>query len=67
MKIGIFALVFVFTLSLLWSQNAYAYLDPASGSIILQALVGALIGLGIGVKVYWYKIKEKFSRIKSKE
>lgn len=38
------------------------YLDPGSGSVILQALVGALVGAGIAVKVYWYKIKEKLMR-----
>lgn len=66
MKKGILGLVFVFTFSLgLGNQNAYAYLDPGSGSLILQAVVGALIGLGITLKIYWYKIKEKFSRTKN--
>jgi len=48
-------------------SDAYAYIDPGSGSIILQAVVGALIGVGITVKIYWYKIKEKLSKIKSSE
>jgi len=30
--------------------------------VILQAIVGALIGLGITFKIYWHKIREKFSR-----
>jgi len=67
MKKSFLALVLAFTLSLFWSQNAYAYLDPGSASIVLQAVVGALIGVGITVKIYWYKIKEKLSRFKSKE
>jgi len=40
----------------------YNYLDPGSGSIIAQAIIGALIGVGISVKVFWYKIKEKITR-----
>jgi hypothetical protein len=54
----IFSLVFVlfFTINI---QSAYAYIDPASGSIVLQALVGVLVGLGITIKIYWYKIKER--------
>jgi len=37
------------------------YLDPGSGSIIAQALIGALVGVVISIKVFWYKIKEKIS------
>ena len=43
-------------------ENVLLYLDPGSGSIIVQAVIGALVGVGISVKVYWYKIKEKISK-----
>ena len=42
-------------------SNAYAYLDPGSGSLIIQMINGAAAGAGIAIKVYWVKIKEKFS------
>ena len=42
-------------------SDAYAYLDPGSGSIIAQAIIGALIGVGITLKIYWEKIKFKLS------
>ncbi len=42
-------------------SDAYAYIDPGSGSIIAQALIGALIGVGIAVKIYWEKLKFKLS------
>jgi len=44
-------------------SDAYAYLDPGTGSIIIQALVGALVGIGITLKIYWQKFKEIFSRV----
>ena len=28
-------------------SNAYAYIDPGSGSLILQMILGALVGVGI--------------------
>jgi hypothetical protein len=34
-----------------------AYLDPGSGSILLQLLVAALLGAAFAIKVYWKKIK----------
>jgi hypothetical protein len=39
-----------------------AYLDPGSGSLILQLLIAGLMGAGILVKVFWKKIKGLFSR-----
>jgi len=45
----------LFTLALLsrglFVSDAYAYLDPGSGSIIIQAMIGALVGVGITVKI----------------
>ncbi len=36
------------------------YLDPGSGSIIIQMIIGALVGVGITLKIYWFKIKNMF-------
>jgi len=41
-------------------SDAFAYIDPGSGTLILQMLAGALIGAGITIKIYWQKIKMKF-------
>ena len=45
-------------------QSAYGYIDPGTGSMVIQVLIGTLVGLGIAIKVYWYKLKEKFMRKK---
>ena len=45
-------------------QSAYAYLDPGTGSILFQALIGALAGFLITVKIFWHRIKEKLMRKK---
>ena len=41
-------------------HDAFAYLDPGTGTIFIQAIIGVLIGVGITLKIYWYKLKEKF-------
>lgn len=46
--------------------DAYAYLDAGTGSVVIQALIGVLVGVGITLKIYWYKLKERFTGI-SKE
>jgi hypothetical protein len=35
-----------------------AYVDPGSGSFILQALVATLAGVLVAVNAYWRKIKK---------
>ena len=37
--------------------NAYAYLDPGTGSFILQAILGFLAALSAGFLYYWTKVK----------
>jgi len=33
------------------------YIDPGSGSLILQILAGSLLAAGMFVKTYWAKVK----------
>jgi hypothetical protein len=35
------------------AQPAYAYLDPGSGSMILQLLLGGVAGAAVVIKLYW--------------
>ena len=42
-------------------DEAFAYIDPGSGSVVIQMILGALVGVGVAIKVYWEKIKMKFS------
>jgi hypothetical protein len=36
--------------------QAHAYLDPASGSILLQVLLGGVAGAGLLIKLYWQRL-----------
>lgn len=36
------------------------YLDPGSGSFLIQLLIATLLGLGIAVRASWSKIKGWF-------
>lgn len=38
------------------------YLDPGSGSILLQLLLAALLGAGVILRSQWSKIKTLFKR-----
>ena len=60
-------LLLIFLISFILTLNAYAYIDPGSGSIILQALLGALAAIGASISIYWSKFKNLFKRKKKIE
>jgi hypothetical protein len=43
------------------------YLDPGSGSFIIQILIAALLGLGVAFRASWGRIKEFFGKKKSED
>ena len=44
------------------APEAWAYLDPSTGSMILSAIVGLFATAALAVKTYWYKLKSLFRR-----
>jgi len=48
----------------LWSALASPdlYLDPGSGSMLLQLLLAALLGMGVILRTQWSRIKTLFKR-----
>jgi uncharacterized membrane protein (DUF485 family) len=47
--------------------QAHAYLDPSSGSMMLQIAVGGFLAALVTVKVYWRKAVSAFRRKQSPE
>jgi len=45
---------------LMLPQTAYSYLDPGTGSYVIQVLLAAFVGAAFTVKIYWAKIKMVF-------
>jgi len=35
-----------------------AYIDPGSGSFVLQALIAAIAGAAVAIKAYWTRIRQ---------
>ena len=44
-------------LVLLLNNNAYAYIDPGMGSIIIQSIIAAIVGGCVALNMYRIKIK----------
>lgn len=43
-----------------------AYLDPGSGSFILQLLIAAILGSIVAIRAYWGRIKTRIKSLLSK-
>ncbi|NQU30808.1 MAG: hypothetical protein HQ525_09085 [Anaerolineae bacterium] len=44
------------------AYSALLYLDPGSGSILIQLAVAALLGAGLFIRSQWSKIKKMFGK-----
>ena len=51
----------------LMSPTAFAYLDPGTGSMIIQMAIAGILGALFTIKLYWYKLKATILRWMGKE
>ncbi len=40
----------------LWPVPAHAYIDPGTGSFVIQGIIAAVVGAGFAIKMYWKRI-----------
>ena len=43
-------------------EYSYAYLDPGTGSYLIQVILAGFLGIGIGIKLFWGRIKQLFAK-----
>lgn len=55
-------LIFISTSTFFISSDAFAYLDPGSGSFIVQTILGLLAAIGGFFVYYFNKIKEVIAK-----
>lgn len=36
---------------------AFAYIDPGTGSFVIQGIIAAVVGAGVVIKMFWHRIK----------
>jgi uncharacterized membrane protein len=52
---------------LLCGMPAYAYIDPGTGSALIQGLIAAVAAVGITLRLYWHRVVGFFRRKKNKD
>lgn len=58
-SISLFAIVFLMAMNV--QAPAHAYLDPGTGSMLIQLVLGGVAGAMVVVRLYWQRVKEFFS------
>tara|TARA_Y100000389_G_scaffold185354_1_gene204665 strand:+ start:1275 stop:1499 length:225 start_codon:yes stop_codon:yes gene_type:complete len=62
LKTIILSLIFL----LIFQNKSYAYLDPGTGSMILQAIAAGIVGFLTWISFAKQKIKDMWTRLKEK-
>ena len=58
--------LFTYTLlAILAPTTAFAYIDPGTGSILIQGLIAAIAAIGVTLKLYWHRFVAFFRREES--
>jgi hypothetical protein len=57
MNFQINRLVLCFIVACVFPNQAFAYVDPGSGALLLQMLIGGGVGALFYLRIYWSKIK----------
>ena len=59
--------IFITVLLLLMFTDAVAYLDPGTGSMLLQVILGGIAAVGVAIKLYLHKLRAAFGMAKKEE
>lgn len=50
----------IISLNTFFTQGAYAYIDPGTGSYMFQVAIAAILGTSFAIKSYWQRISNFF-------
>jgi len=50
-----------------WTPDAHAYIDPGTGSILVQGIIAAIAAIGVTLKLYWHRFIGFFDRRSTNE
>lgn len=54
------SMVTIFLSLFLISEPAFAYLDPGTGGMLIQIVLGGVAGLAVAGKLFWHQLKSFF-------
>jgi hypothetical protein len=43
-------------------EQAHAYIDPGTGSMIVQAVIGVIVAASVAIGIFWSRVRSFFGR-----
>ncbi len=62
MTATIYKIIAILVFLTAWPGVTWAYIDPGTGSILIQGLIAAFAAVGVTLKLYWHRIIAFFKR-----
>ena len=50
-------------LQIIFTNPAHAYIDPGTGSMIVQAVIAAVAAVSVSIGIFWRRIRSFFDRL----
>ena len=47
----------------LFATHAQAYIDPATGSMVVQAVIAAVAAVSVSIGIFWRRLRSFFGRL----
>ncbi|MBC8459031.1 MAG: hypothetical protein H8D67_13640 [Deltaproteobacteria bacterium] len=63
MMLKLLILTLCAVLPLILVKNAYAYIDPGTGSMIIQAVIAAIAVASVSIGIFWRRLRAFFERL----
>jgi hypothetical protein len=55
--------LFFVSFPFVFATQAHAYIDPGTGSMMVQALLAAVAACAVGIGVFWSRFKDLCARV----
>ncbi len=55
----------IFLMNAICPEKAFAYLDPGTGSMVLQAILAAIVGVGCTFKIWKQKLFDFIKKVRN--
>ena len=66
MKMIVGVLLFAI-IQIIFTERAYAYIDPGTGSMLIQGLLALIAMISVSLGIFWRRIRSFFTRILGRE
>jgi len=50
-------------LVLIFVNQSYAYIDPGTGSMLVQAVLAAIAAVSVSIGIFWHRIRSFLDRL----